>query len=192
MPELGVGPLGDNGGPTQTHALADGSPAIDAATESCPTIDQRGVGRPIGGGCDVGAFESAFLISGMVATSGEAPPTINRDLLCWKGPGLLYDVVSSIKAGIEVEILGIGVNGGWFIIDSPRFPGANCWVEEEKIDLDTEFDLFGLKRFAIPPLPTATPVLGCLYQGPNDNQPVCYPIDQCPVPFDQTDGACIP
>jgi hypothetical protein len=192
MPELGVGPLGDNGGPTQTHALADGSPAIDAATESCPTIDQRGVGRPIGGGCDVGAFESAFLISGMVATSGEAPPTINRDLLCWKGPGLLYDVVSSIKAGIEVEILGIGVNGGWFIIDSPRFPGANCWVEEEKIDLDAEFDLFGLKRFAIPPLPTATPVLGCLYQGPNDNQPVCYPIDQCPVPFDQTDGACIP
>ncbi len=187
-PELGVGPLGDNGGPTQTHALADGSPAIDAATESCPTIDQRGVGRPIGGGCDVGAFESAFLITGMVATSREVPPTINRDLLCWKGPGPLYDVVSSIRAGIEVEILGIGVNGGWFIIDSPRFPGASCWVEEEKIDLDP----FGLKRFAIPPLPTATPVLGCLYQGPNDNQPVCYPIDQCPVPFDQTDGACIP
>jgi CSLREA domain-containing protein len=57
-----LGPLAGNGGPTETHALAVGSPAQDAAvettTEPCPPSDQRGVARPQGGGCDVGAVES--------------------------------------------------------------------------------------------------------------------------------------
>jgi hypothetical protein len=55
-------PLADNGGPTQTQALLPGSPAIDAANPaSCPAIDQRGVARPQGAGCDVGAFEAEAL-----------------------------------------------------------------------------------------------------------------------------------
>lgn len=54
-----LGPLQDNGGPTQTHALLTGSPAIDAALlENCPATDQRGVSRPQGTGCDIGAYES--------------------------------------------------------------------------------------------------------------------------------------
>lgn len=53
-----LGPLADNGGPTATHALLNGSPAIDAANAAvCPPTDQRGVVRPQGAGCDVGAFE---------------------------------------------------------------------------------------------------------------------------------------
>ncbi len=53
-----LGPLADNGGPTLTHALAAGSPAIDAAVAgACPATDQRGVVRPQGAGCDAGAFE---------------------------------------------------------------------------------------------------------------------------------------
>jgi hypothetical protein len=48
--------LSDNGGPTQTHALLAGSPAIDAGA-SCPTSDQRGAPRPQGGACDIGAYE---------------------------------------------------------------------------------------------------------------------------------------
>jgi CSLREA domain-containing protein len=50
--------LADNGGTTQTHALLAGSPAIDAGTNTgCPATDQRGVARPYGGFCDIGAFE---------------------------------------------------------------------------------------------------------------------------------------
>lgn len=50
--------LQDNGGPTQTIALQPGSPAIDAAVAAnCPPTDQRGVSRPQGAGCDIGAFE---------------------------------------------------------------------------------------------------------------------------------------
>jgi CSLREA domain-containing protein len=53
-----IGPLANNGGPTRTHALLLGSPAIDAAsTPDCPTTDQRGVLRPQGAACDIGSFE---------------------------------------------------------------------------------------------------------------------------------------
>jgi predicted outer membrane repeat protein len=54
-----LGPLADNGGPTRTLAVEPGSGAIDAAVAAnrLPT-DQRGVLRPQGAGCDVGAFES--------------------------------------------------------------------------------------------------------------------------------------
>lgn len=51
--------LADNGGPTRTRALKTGSPAIDAAgRKPCSTAtDQRGVKRPKGTRCDIGAFE---------------------------------------------------------------------------------------------------------------------------------------
>jgi hypothetical protein len=58
-----IGPLTDNGGPTPTHALLFGSPAINAGTNiNCPSVDQRGVPRPLVGTCDIGAYEHGFLI----------------------------------------------------------------------------------------------------------------------------------
>lgn len=56
-----LGPLANNGGLTQTHALLPGSPAIDAGGTSangCPATDQRGIARPQGTACDIGAFEA--------------------------------------------------------------------------------------------------------------------------------------
>jgi hypothetical protein len=63
-----LGPLQNNGGPTQTEALLDGSPAIDSGNPSGCTdgqghlldTDQRGMPRPDredSGGCDRGAYE---------------------------------------------------------------------------------------------------------------------------------------
>jgi hypothetical protein len=54
-----LGALRDNGGPTKTHALLPGSLAIDNAStdEDCPAEDQRGLTRPTGSFCDIGAYE---------------------------------------------------------------------------------------------------------------------------------------
>jgi beta-glucanase (GH16 family) len=50
-----LGTLADNGGPTLTHSLLPGSPAIDAAAGPSPATDQRGYARD--SSPDVGAFE---------------------------------------------------------------------------------------------------------------------------------------
>jgi hypothetical protein len=60
-----IGPLADNGGPTWTHALRQGSPAIDGGSCSEVGTDQRGMPCPADllnvpnadDGCDIGAFE---------------------------------------------------------------------------------------------------------------------------------------
>jgi predicted outer membrane repeat protein len=61
-----LGDLADNGGPTMSHALLDGSPAIDGGDNAaCPATDQRGAPRPTDGdgdtvaNCDIGAYEAA-------------------------------------------------------------------------------------------------------------------------------------
>jgi hypothetical protein len=63
-----LGPLSNNGGPTQTMALEPASPAIDQGgtrATGCPATDQRGQPRPDeardGGACDSGAYESQGL-----------------------------------------------------------------------------------------------------------------------------------
>jgi hypothetical protein len=69
-PELA--PLAANGGPTKTMALNAGSPAIDAGDPTCPppASDQRGVARPQGPRCDIGAYEGGSPLP--------APPVTGR------------------------------------------------------------------------------------------------------------------
>src|SRR5205823_6251427 len=60
-----LGPLQNNGGPTFTHALLPGSPAIDAGNPNFtppPFYDQRGLGfdRVRNGRIDIGSFEVQF------------------------------------------------------------------------------------------------------------------------------------
>ena len=60
--------LANNGGSTQTHALLPGSPAINAGNPlapgsggfACAASDQRGIARPQGSTCDIGAFEFEY------------------------------------------------------------------------------------------------------------------------------------
>ena len=87
-----LGPLQDNGGPTQTHAVLAGSPLIDAGqgppyttpninfSAQCAAVDQRGGERNDGNGdlevrCDVGAFEFCS-VPGVVANA--YPNTLNE------------------------------------------------------------------------------------------------------------------
>ena len=73
---LKLGVLSSNGGPTQTIPVLAGSVAIDAipvGTNGCGTAiiaDQRGVARPRGPACDIGAFELEVLNQSPVANAG--------------------------------------------------------------------------------------------------------------------------
>jgi hypothetical protein len=82
-------PLANNGGPTWTHELKVGSPAVDAAVCS-PAFDtdQRGVLRPQGSGCDIGAYERIPISVGItINATGTVNPktgtaTITGSLTC--------------------------------------------------------------------------------------------------------------
>jgi hypothetical protein len=80
-----LGPLQNNGGPTQTHALVDGSPALDAGDPggcrdsqgSLLSTDQRGFARHVDSNndgaarCDIGAFEAKelFVVAAVLPSS---------------------------------------------------------------------------------------------------------------------------
>ena len=86
-----LGPLADNGGPTKTHALLVGSPAIDKGKAFGTATDQRGKHRPFddpsiapatgGDNSDIGAFEAQEVLNRAPdakddnATTNEDTPT---------------------------------------------------------------------------------------------------------------------
>lgn len=53
-----LGPLQNNGGPTETHALLTSSPARDAGSSAVDAVDQRGIVRPQNAAFDIGAYEA--------------------------------------------------------------------------------------------------------------------------------------
>ncbi|CAN5413700.1 hypothetical protein BH10ACT1_BH10ACT1_31370 [soil metagenome] len=76
---LGLNALGDHGGPVPTANLLPGSPAIGTAGATlCPPKDARGLARPIGGACDIGATEfddgtaTALVVTPSPSRPGEA------------------------------------------------------------------------------------------------------------------------
>ncbi|MDG2990063.1 filamentous hemagglutinin N-terminal domain-containing protein [Candidatus Synechococcus calcipolaris G9] len=73
-----IGPLADNGGPTQTHALLPDSPALavgDPSQTGLPATDQRGLPRLREGLLDLGAFQFQCQDLGVCPTPPSDPPT---------------------------------------------------------------------------------------------------------------------
>lgn len=97
-----LGPLQDNGGPTFTHALLAGSPARDAADDfTCEFTDQRGIDRPQGAACDIGAFEAEQECGNTVVEPGET---------CDDGNTMDGDGCS---AACQIEGCGGSLTGQW-------------------------------------------------------------------------------
>ena len=93
--KTGVNPLlsnpADNGGPAaggpgdtetiQTDAEQSGSPTVDAGNNNgCPSTDERGVSRPKGSACDIGAFEFGANPTTTTSTSTLTPPPPNTSV----------------------------------------------------------------------------------------------------------------
>lgn len=88
-----LGPLQDNGGPTPTHALLPGSPAIDAGNPNLmqgdaglPEFDQRGApfARVAGSRIDIGAFEFQSPSGDLSADFDRDGDTDGFDFLTWQ------------------------------------------------------------------------------------------------------------
>jgi hypothetical protein len=75
--DAGTAPLADRGGATETHALLNGSPALDVLPSCAPTTtDQRGQSRPGAFACDVGSFERQVAIDPSDKCFGRVPTII--------------------------------------------------------------------------------------------------------------------
>jgi hypothetical protein len=122
-------PLAANGGPTMTMALVAGSAAIDAiatGVTGCGGTDQRGVARPQGNGCDIGAFElpqltittqptnqTAFVgktATFTAAATGQPAPTVKWQVLTDKAPGWV-DVPGATGGTLSVPAVRLGQSG---------------------------------------------------------------------------------
>jgi CSLREA domain-containing protein len=90
-----LGPLANNGGPTDTRALAATSPAVNAGS-GCATTDQRGIARPQGAACDIGAFEYVAPVLTLTTT------VVNNDG-GEDGPG---DVTVAVRDGAGTAVGG--------------------------------------------------------------------------------------
>lgn len=179
-------PLADNGGPTQTHALAPGSLAIDAAAD-CTNLqaqpvnaDQRGVNRPYptGGICDVGAYEYDLA----PPPPPPADPTTSAGFLpslcalqnttCREGPDQRFEAAGYLLESECADIIGRSEDGLWYIIPNPDWAGE-CFVAGYLVD--TSGPLNDLPVIIGPPLPepTETPFLGCLVWPLSGGDPIC-------------------
>ncbi len=106
-----------------------------------------------------GAFTPAPIGSGTIPAVTLPPsenPLVIQDALCWVGPGNQYEVVSAVRAGTTVQLLGRGTIPGWFIIRNPIYQDP-CWVPTADLQVSPNVDLSGLPYFSPPPTPTLTP-----------------------------------
>ena len=111
-----LGPLSNNGGPTETDAELPGSPAIGTAQAGfCPLTDQRGVARPPTS-CDVGAYQSA---SAGLVVAGSGPktakvgnPVSETFLLTDEGPGPAIGVMLSDSLPANTDLFSWSASQG--------------------------------------------------------------------------------
>jgi uncharacterized repeat protein (TIGR01451 family) len=115
-------PLALNGGETPNHALKPGSPALEAVASCGANEDQRGVSRPQGQACDIGAFE---MNATNLAVSKSVTPTNPQT-----GDVLTYTIfvtnLSSVNAELVVltdTISGAASFGG--VVDAGGFTLAS-------------------------------------------------------------------
>jgi hypothetical protein len=88
-------------------------------------------------------------------TSTANNPLVIRDALCWVGPGNAYEVVSAVKTGTQVQLVGRGSLSGWYIITNPIYHDP-CWIEAANLQIDPGFNILALPIINPPPTPTPT------------------------------------
>jgi len=89
-------------------------------------------------------------------TSTPQNPLVLQTILCWKGPGDPYEVVSALKQGERVELIGEGSIAGWWIVNNPIYNDP-CWAQAAYIQIEPGYNTASLPIYTPPPTPTPTP-----------------------------------
>jgi len=89
-------------------------------------------------------------------TSTPLNPLVLETILCWKGPGAQYEVVSALKKGERVEVIGRTTIAGWLVVDNPIYHDP-CWAQSAYLQLEPGFNTLTLPVYTPPPTPTFTP-----------------------------------
>lgn len=155
-----LGPLQDNGGGTPTHILFISSPAVDNASGAlCSAIDQRGVTRPQGSGCDIGAYEAIGFTN---STTGEILPgqcitsetNINNNLIIGRvevGVNATFQPRGDLRVSLYspnravIQLLDYGTGGDGHNLDVLWDDSAPDQVGTENHDPD--FPYFDMLRY---------------------------------------------
>ena len=108
-----LGPLQDNGGPTETIDLGAGSAAISANPPgvACPATDQRGVPRPAGGACDIGAYQvtAPLASTGPVLALSSRSATVSGAVTPYAGQGAVsVQYGTSTAYGLTSAAVNVG------------------------------------------------------------------------------------
>ncbi len=83
-------------------------------------------------------------------------PLVLETNLCWKGPGSQYEVVSALKQGERVELIGVGSITGWWIVNNPIYHDP-CWAEAQYLQIESGYNTASLPIYTPPPSPTPSP-----------------------------------
>ncbi len=177
------GVLNDNGGNTPTHALLRESPAVDAV-DCLIGSDQRGVARPQGLRCDIGAFELEAELGAPPAAPSQTPLAILQETTpgatlpvlpsqisstatpgefvrfitganCRSGPGTVYTIITALQEDSEVPAEGRNSDNTWWYVLVNA--GTHCWVAASVVE--TFGPVTSLPVIPAPPtpIPSSTP-----------------------------------
>lgn len=143
-PNANLGPLQDNGGPTETHALTLGSDALDmgnnAVCAAAPVnaVDQRGISRPqpAAGTCDIGAFEARqYRLDVQRTGSGSGKVTSNpAGIQCGAG---FTDCDETYPEALVVNLVPLAGAfsefGGWDAASDPDCLDGQVTLDADKV-----------------------------------------------------------
>jgi hypothetical protein len=133
--------LANNGGPTQTHALVPGSPAIDAGGSDCTdaagevlATDQRGRPRVVDGtndgipACDIGAFEFFPMVNNLVALVGDVDTAFDPTPVV-SGPAGTFTITATFTntsdTPLRFPFFGVSeLSGGNLVLNANGAPGG--------------------------------------------------------------------